>query len=254
MLCAMGRQGLRKTREQLGKHVTPYVSSLGQTSKGLLASAHSSVRSGVQSTFGDTIFKEEHKNAIFVKYMSYTVLTLPLLILLCFVRVIYKAFTYEKLVQFSHLYCLGFCIVMLLMEMLISKEPLSEFQIAYPDGTHAWCHCCFPAVTLAWSEARGTLVAAYIRFLFILAGMYCVYFIMLCLNICVTKCSFFALLQPVVVLGIAGHFYAAVFMRAMLGYAPLMDTREYAIYAVAFFSMSLLASSPPVDTRKEAQD
>jgi len=55
-------------------------------------------------------------------------------------------------------------------------------------------------------------------------------------------------------LGHAGHFYAAVFMRAMLGYAPLMDTREYAIYAVAFFSMSLLTSSPPVDQAKEAQD
>ena len=81
-----------------------------------------------------SIVQEEHKNAIFVKYMSYTVLAFPLVMLICFVRVIYKAFTYEKLVQFSHLYCLGFCLVMLLMEMLIAKEPLSEFQIAYPDG------------------------------------------------------------------------------------------------------------------------
>jgi len=212
------------TWNALMTHVAPQVSTSTQASKKL-------VRQGLSQVIG----VEDHpRNNALLETLTFLPLMPPLLLIIFLIRAATHTLTMYNLVLFACLFCAGYSGLLITAALLTGDDPLAAFQFMAGHGP-------------------------YIKYQFLVASAYCLFLMLLYVNVCVQRCGGTALMQQVLGTSIGLHYYLGTFHLAMVAMPPESvvgvpaGVPTYVMYMCIFILMAVLPSRNK-EVREEAED
>mmetsp|Transcript_16913 Transcript_16913/g.28559 ORF Transcript_16913/g.28559 Transcript_16913/m.28559 type:complete len:470 (-) Transcript_16913:412-1821(-) len=212
------------TWNALMTHVAPQVSTSTQASKQL-------VRQGLSQVIG---IEDHPRNDALLETLTFLPLMPPLLLIIFLIRAATHTLTMYNLVQFACLFCAGYSGLLITAALLTGDDPLAAFQFMAGHGP-------------------------YIKYQFLVASAYCLFLMLLYVNVCVQRCGGTALMQQVLGTSVGLHYYLGTFHLAMVAMPPEsvvgvpVGVPTYVMYLCIFILMAVLPSRNK-EVREEAED